>query len=593
MIRRFLVASAILSPALVASPSEGVAQTRSSHWSGFSAYFENDSFTRFVGGSDDGFTNGLRIQIARHPNAPDAWFDVFDPVPHWLIKDRVDNSYSTTSFVIGQNFFTPRTITVYDPDPNDRPFGGVLFLGIRAEETESAEEDLRLLGNGENPAVRCYDAASMACVKHSQSQWQATLEVSAGVFGQGAGSRLLQAGAHVSPSSSRTPKGWHNQVPNWPHLSAFGQVRHRWAGRWAHVFGQDLDADFTPDGVVMLGTTQTYVGSGVTFRLGMNLSGFATQVGIVNAAKRDAGRAPVEAGLSAGVTGRAYAFNGFVSGVPSGDPGVAAHKLVGDYRLGTFVRVYDWRLDWFYAVRRSPEVREAGPSEGLYDSYGSIQISHDPGGVTPLGSILRRSCFGKVVRGIYLDVGFGSEMGGEALSEGAKVVRTTGFHGAAGVVLPLGFDLGYELTGIGREFDSSQAPTADHLDRLLNHKGFVVGWSPPVPILRSGLGQLRLRGGKLNSVAELEATPNYIGPRKTSCPAGMTRRPEDSDLAANEIRYCQSDVTGSGSMFGVGYTLNLGHDAGINVEASWHKLGLDEALDFSALTVGMRWTPGF
>jgi hypothetical protein len=606
MTMRALLPLTALLTLLPGTPGGSAAQQPDSDWSGFSFYFENDSFTLGSDGSDDGFTNGLRLQVARDPNAEDAWFDLFDGVPRVMLSPFVDdNRYEATYLVLGQNFFTPRTITVYEPDLDDRPFAGVLFLGVRAEDTESPRQDFAMSNGVANEQVRCRGPApsgvapaNRICPLRSQSQTQAVFEVSAGVLGPAGGSRILQAGAHVSPSNSRIPKGWHEQIGNYLHLSAFGQLRHRWAWTWASVFGQDVVLDLTPDASVMVGTVQTYLAGGATARLGLNLSGFPTQAGINSASPRDVGRSVFEVGLSAGIAGRLFAHNRFVEGVPGSDPGVVPHREVGDYRLGLFLRAYDWRLDWLYAIRRSPEVRQAGPSGGLYDSYGSIQVSHDPGGVEALfAKIGDWQVFGgrvgSVLRGLYLEAGFGKELYEAGIEEQDEVVRTTAFHAALGAVLPWGFDIGYELTGVGREFASGQDPQDEHLDRFLNQRGFVVGWAPPLPVARSRFGQLRLRAGPLGTAEELEVTPNSAGARSGPCPAGMAPRPEDAGLPPDQVRYCSVEATASGWTFGVGYTLNFGHDAGINVEVSTHDIGLDDVFDFESVTVGMRWTPRF
>jgi hypothetical protein len=98
-------------------------------WQGWNAYWENDSWV-FVGGSDDAFTNGLRLALGRHPNAnlpladrlQEKWFprQVWNDAGERIRRTRKANS----AVLIGHNFFTPREITDYDVDPRDRPYAG-------------------------------------------------------------------------------------------------------------------------------------------------------------------------------------------------------------------------------------------------------------------------------------------------------------------------------------------------------------------------------------------------------------------------------------------------------------------------------------
>jgi hypothetical protein len=353
---------------------------------GWTAYWENDSFVLF-GGSDRNYTNGVRMVWSADDAAvntfrgrAEAWWQG----KAWL---RGGFQYTTSAWSVGQNFFTPATITTYATDPRDRPYAGIAYFGLRLDATDHARD---LVTN------------SFTRRDNVTSTFQHSLEVDAGVLGAAAGAREFQTFAHIL-RKNRIPKGWDRQLPHEP----FVTVNTMWRARLGTHF-----LDVTPHGGLLLGTVQTYPYAGATVRLGWNMSDFPAL--LVRPTAVPVGKRPdVEFGLVMGVEGRAMLRNAFVEGgLRTDSRGIEAETMVGDWRWGLSARLTDWRLTWTQ-VRRSPEVGGNSPVAGIYHKYGSLSLSYEPGGTTPedregtaLGSLM--DCFlGTVLRGFLLEAATG------------------------------------------------------------------------------------------------------------------------------------------------------------------------------------------
>ena len=320
------LAIALLPPlATAALTSTAEAQGCKSTWCGWTAYWENDSFTT-TNGSDELYTNGLRFTLGRTKSP--GWTDSLGTWwrQHSIIaRDREHDSF--TSYTLGQNFFTPREITTYDAIPNDRPFAGLLYAGMRVDFTEAPPpEDRRFLA----------------------LTFQHSFEVGAGVFGQTAFGGELQTAFHVL-RKSRIPKGWDNQVRNQPAL--FGTYMWRAKTNWSLI-------NIVPHAGIMLGNPQTYAYGGATVGFGYHMDGFPTVLLQQNAARGTKSNYDFEIGLIAGVEGRQFLRNEVVEGSGrNGVPQLRARAGVVDQRLGLTARLAEWRLSWSFLIHRSAEAR--------------------------------------------------------------------------------------------------------------------------------------------------------------------------------------------------------------------------------------------
>ena len=139
------------------------------HW--FDAqtiYWENDNFG--IGRKSDRFyTNGAKVTVLL--SDADTWSAVHGRAQRFRIAFckrfcSPDQQVESVSFVFGQNFYTPQTITIAAPQPNDRPWAGVLYGGV----AESIVDERQRI--------------------------QHYFEVQAGILGPGAGAQATQKYIH-------------------------------------------------------------------------------------------------------------------------------------------------------------------------------------------------------------------------------------------------------------------------------------------------------------------------------------------------------------------------------------------------------------
>lgn len=565
-----LATLAVATAMLAVTADEGRAQS----WRGWNAYWENDSFVA-AGSSDDAFTNGVRLAVGRDPNAADSWMDF---LADWLDghalfgRDPEQGSDATWSLVVGQNFFTPREITTYSVDPTDRPYAGLWYVGLRADRTERPAQEPILEGE---LTQHDFDLNRFTRPTPFQSIRQHSLELDVGVLGQGAGGGEVQSAVHAAFSTHRIPKGWPHQMENAPAITGLYMIRQRIGTR---------NVDITPHGGLLAGTVQTYPFVGATVRVGMNLLGFPAQLGRQTATGVDL-RPDWELGLVAGAEGRYFVHNGFVEGPWwDDDPGIEPVRPMGDYRLGLFLRLEDWRFDYTF-VRRSPEVDEEGPSELLYDNYGSVSVSYQPGPDARPGSLVDRvmdDWLGTVFDDFILEAGMGTDLRDD---DEDGVVGTHGLHVAVGRALPGRFhdlDVAYEMIGVGREFGPPPTPGGDHLDRFLVNHLFTLRYRPWGG--RVGPGVAHVRAGIGRSQMELEATPDVPGERTRPCPPRM-------GPSGTQGRACHFVELGTGYLLGGGYALDFGHDLGLNLDLAWNQVDSDDPFEFLAWSLGFQWAP--
>ena len=525
---------------------------------GWTAYWENDSFVLF-GGSDQSYTNGVRLVWDGRPNPRRTFRGELER--SWGRIAWVGDAWQTTSsWTLGQTFFTPSTITDYEVDPTDRPFAGIAYGGLRLDATE-------LVAPGAAVTDR---VPGFGLTRHM------SVEANVGLLGAAAGAELFQTFAHVL-RENRVPKGWMHQLPQEPYVSLNGLWRIR-AG-WSFL-------DVTPHGGLLASTVQSYPYAGVTFRVGWNLSDFPALLVRPTAAPVSP-RADWEVALVTGVEGRALAHNAFVQGgLRSDSRGVPAEHLVGDWRVGFSVRLTDWRLTWTQ-VRRSPEMADETVPFRRYHDYGSVSLAYEPGTRTaaarqgtPLGFVVDRMLT-PVLGRMVLEAGTGPADSGGAL-------------GALGSRVGLSFRLccdrwavGGEVVGLARELGPPAAPGGDHEDIFLVNKLLTVRMSP---LGRRGPGRLQLKAGVGQGVRKLQITPGEPGPRPLSSPC-----PVGTELETADLRYCNATDTGLGWMLGAGYWFAMpGDKASLGVDYAWNSIRLDGPLgpsDFATLTFGVQWHP--
>lgn len=308
-------------------------------------YWENDNFGQGRK-SDRFYTNGVRVDV----QLADA------VIQNWLWTTKLRNKawqrlhpgrngeqpVAVVSFVFGQNFYTPQTITIAAPQPLDRPWAGVLYGGI-SEGITNADRTVQDL-----------------------------VELTVGVLGPGAGAQATQKFVHNDLGfSNNDPMGWHNQLRNEPTLAfRYQQMRRLTWPVTNNMF------DFVPAYGGQVGSPQTYLNGGGLLRLGYHISGLPT--GLIPGAA--AGEAPFkyEVYVFAGGEGRWVPFNATLDGglFHDGPKANGPKRFVTDARAGLSVRIFWLRLT-YSTITRSAEF-QVPPGYIKSQRFGSYALTFEP-----------------------------------------------------------------------------------------------------------------------------------------------------------------------------------------------------------------------
>lgn len=146
-----------------------------------SVRWENDTF----GGTDRFYTDGVALGVS---HTGPSWMD---PVADWLPWGE---GRRTVSYDVAQGMFTPDDTKRSDPDPNDRPYAGILAFGLTLH------------------------------VEHSNSYHG--LKFVTGVVGPWSGAKETQDKVHDLIGNDRS-QGWDYQLHNEPILNFAYEYRHR------------------------------------------------------------------------------------------------------------------------------------------------------------------------------------------------------------------------------------------------------------------------------------------------------------------------------------------------------------------------------
>ena len=168
-----------------------VLPTETRHWS-VSVSWENDTFA----GTDQFYTDGVSLSVA---HTGPSWMD---PVANWLPWGK---GRRTVGYNMAQGMYTPADTTLAIPDPNDRPYAGILSFGLTLH------------------------------VERSNSYHG--LKFITGVVGPWSLAEETQRAVHDLVGSGN-PQGWDYQLENEPILNLAYEYRHKFrlAGRrdgWA------------------------------------------------------------------------------------------------------------------------------------------------------------------------------------------------------------------------------------------------------------------------------------------------------------------------------------------------------------------------
>lgn len=292
---------------------------------------END----VIGNTDRYYTNGLQLTW-RSPSAdlpaPLAWLDrqlAFVQGPGAL----------RWGVAAGHSIFTPRNTTLANPNPNDRPYAGLLYGAVSLTRNTGTSFSI--------------------------------VELQAGVVGPSAGGEWVQNEFHSRIGSPRA-RGWDYQLRD-EFVAAL---------LWNRIWRVPLldagvvQAELLPSATVSLGNLQTYAGVGGMLRIGRMLDADFGPPRIRPALSGSQYFQPTDNGLGwylfAGAEGRAVANDITLDGNTWRDSrGVDRRPLVGDLQAGlaliwrgvriSYTQV--WRSEEFYGQR------------GGFQQFGSLSAS--------------------------------------------------------------------------------------------------------------------------------------------------------------------------------------------------------------------------
>jgi len=244
------------SPALAQAVNEGAAGAgdcaaeETLRFRGGTARLENDLFT----GTDQNYTNGVAFTLISH-DIPGRLRPECFPAPIRLHAQLIqfmnpgfwadaDNSADTQNVVVrfGQSMYTPEDYTRTDLIPDDRPYAGLLYMGLawnrRKHEPESNREMLD------------------------------TREITLGVIGPWSLAEQSQDLVHRVRGIERF-RGWDNQLRNEP---AFQMAMERkfkayTEGAVRPGWGSDVIGGYA----LRVGNIETAASTGVEFRAGWNI----------------------------------------------------------------------------------------------------------------------------------------------------------------------------------------------------------------------------------------------------------------------------------------------------------------------------------
>ena len=327
VMRKIWVGAAAVA-AWVAATSAGAADAPKS--GAFSVLFEND----ILFNTDRHYTNGAALAYTTAPqDTPDWAADLARDLPVFEQGSDIRMSY-----MLAQDIFTPQDTTLADPDPNDRPYAGYLYLG------------LGLLGVSETHLDQ--------------------IQLQLGVIGPASLAQDAQNWIH-SIIGNRLAAGWHFQLRDEPALEAIYERSFKiipprsWLG---------LHFDVEPHAGIALGNVYDYVNAGAMARAGVNLpddfgpmrlepslpgSGFFEPNGEVSAY------------VFAGADGRAVGRNIFLDGNSfETSRSVDKNVFVGDLQVGAVVAVDNMRLSFTHVFRTKEFTTQTSA-----DQFGAVNLT--------------------------------------------------------------------------------------------------------------------------------------------------------------------------------------------------------------------------
>lgn len=294
---------------------------------------ENDAYG--IGRTDRWYTNGLRLGWQSPEGtlpSPIAWLDA-------RLEALFGPARSRWGLAIGQSIYTPVNKRAVVPDPQDRPYAGLLTLELGL--------DRRTADRLDRFALQFGTVGPAALAEESQDFVHHIINIS-------------------------QPRGWNAQIRNEPILNLY------WDRTWripslAPPTLAGLEMDALPNASLALGTALLNVGLGARFRLGEGLAAdfgpprMRPALGTATAPVGEAFGWYVFAGAGGRVVGRDITLNG---NTWQDSASAAPRPFVGELELGLAVFWRGIRLSYTHVWRSKEFVSQPRTFE-----FGSIALS--------------------------------------------------------------------------------------------------------------------------------------------------------------------------------------------------------------------------
>ena len=292
--------------------------------------FENDYFAN----SDRDYTNGIRL----------GWASAEDAMPEWAhaIADSLpfpQNGRQRIAVTVGQSMFAPQNLSRRDLAAGDHPYAGWLYgsFGIMTDTDKTLD----------------------------------SLTLTLGVVGPMSLAEDAQKFVHTI-TNGKQPNGWDHQLKNEAGFILSYERKWRAIAEFS-PFG--IGADLIPHMGINLGTINTDVSTGATFRFGYDLPADYGPPRIrPSLPGSDFFRPTQELNgyLFVTVAGRAVLRNIFLDGNTfASSPNVDKKVLVGSLQIGEAITYRETRLSYTHVFMTKEYTTQKHPS-----AFGVIILSH-------------------------------------------------------------------------------------------------------------------------------------------------------------------------------------------------------------------------
>ncbi len=304
-----------------------------------SVYWENDSIPGFLGAapSDRWYTNGVKgvySYDAANAFAPTTFV-------HNRLNDAAQSLLGTCvrrGVILGQLMFTPQNIATPAPQPNDRFYGGWLYLGGVMQNDDAAKNN----------------------------NYTRTAELDIGVVGSYSLAEQTQTAIH-SAFHYTLPGGWNNQIRGEPGVQfSFNDITR---------FASTSYADASYYGGVVAGTVFDNIKGGVILRWGQSMDNVPVSMiesPVIGARLQDRGFYTLFRAEVAGIAHNTFIDGSFFNPPPF-QSNIQSKPLVGQATVGF---VYEGRSikATLLLSRRSAEFTSPTLPNGAIFTFGTISV---------------------------------------------------------------------------------------------------------------------------------------------------------------------------------------------------------------------------